>query len=277
MVSQAASTLAVGKLVLFLESSGRSKRTVQAYRSYAWRFMRSVSHEQEPTADELRQFMAKLSKSLRPQSLEVVQDVLRALYRANEWHFPLGKSDLPRVGQVNQPVLSRQDVRRMIQATRNFGDGEQKACLVLSTIYGLRRAEISQMCATDIGENTIFIRTLKRGVQRQHLVPSLVQRYLLDHDWRGCGLTKAWYIFHEICNLAGIRVPRGGNWHSIRRALATCLIENGASEINVARFLRWKISSGGGFGVLPAYVRISDDKVDEAIFAVHPFLSYWEL
>lgn len=265
-------TAAVENLVLSLQAAGRSPLTVENYQRYARRLM-AQTRGQQPTRHDIQRFMAAQAERQRPQSLRVVYYIVKQLHEVNDWQWPLRRGELPGAGQSNPPVLSISEVGRLVAATRTIGTPDQRAYLAVSTTYGLRRAEITSIRPGDINEK-IFIRTVKRGVQREHSIPPEVRGWIEGFEWTRLKTSQMSQRLADIYKLAGLYHRHGVGWHAIRRALATELIANGANEINVARFLRWKVSHG--FGVLPNYVRTPDEAIDEAIFSRHPFVRFWK-
>jgi len=54
------------------------------------------------------------------------------------------------------------------------------------------------------------------------------------------------------------------------------LILSEASALNVLRFIRWSdASTRGEFGMLMIYAKKDQERIDQEIFKVHPFLSWW--
>ncbi|GAI23855.1 unnamed protein product, partial [marine sediment metagenome] len=49
-----------------------------------------------------------------------------------------------------------------------------------------------------------------------------------------------------------------------------------ASALNVLRFMRWSDTSARGeFGALITYAKKDQERIDQDIFKIHPFLPYW--
>ncbi len=149
------------------------------------------------------------------------------------------------------------------------------AFVALSTIYGLRRGEMVNLKKTDINDH-LFINTAKGGTPTTHQIPDCIRPYL-----RAFEPTDARYmtrIFRRICRTCGIKIGSMYGWHSIRRALVTELILTNASALNIVRFMRWSDSGSfkGEFGMLALYAQKDQNKIDQEIFNVHPFLKYWE-
>lgn len=83
-------------------------------------------------------------------------------------------------------------------------------------------------------------------------------------------------MFHRMAAKAGINTGAGYGWHSIRRSLATELVLAEASALNVLRFMRWaEPSIQPELGMLAIYVKQDQERIDEEIFKIHPFLPYW--
>jgi integrase len=147
------------------------------------------------------------------------------------------------------------------------------------TTYGLRAGELFGVRKDDVHPNkhTIIIHTEKGGMLREHLVPNQIAPYVLKYDFPIVGYNRRFSIFQDIAAAAGVkRVPKKC-YHGVRHALVTALLaavdEDGReyfSDTQVFQFLRWK-----GGSMLSRYETPNFQKLDQKIFAHHPFLEFW--
>jgi integrase len=144
--------------------------------------------------------------------------------------------------------------------------------LALCTIYGLRASEVKEIGPGDIhldGSNSyVMIRTLKGGVPRAQPIPeALVPIFHVpfeDRVWEG----RLRREFHGLCKKAGVYRPKGASIHGLRRSVVTELYRVGLSHLSITKFMRW--SSGRGMGVLPTYVKVPTEELDNEVLAHHP-------
>ena len=74
----------------------------------------------------------------------------------------------------------------------------------------------------------------------------------------------------------GFEVGDGYGWHSIRRSLATELVNTDIATIKVLRFMRWSDASmKKELGMLALYAKREQELIDKSVFSVHPFLESW--
>ncbi len=205
---------------------------------------------------------------------------IRGAYWAVKLYFEsegwLWEAKLPKIKntQIIKPALPKEDIIKIILATNTRGTAEEKVYLALSTTYGLRRSEMANLSQQDFDfeENTIFIRTKKGGTPRKHFIPSQILNLLCQHDFSRVPSTS--YIsllFKRISGLAQLKIGGGTSWHGIRHRLNIELIEAGLPEITVLSFLRWKYKTS----MAQYYYTPELRGLDEQVFRVHPFLSYY--
>ena len=170
---------------------------------------------------------------------------------------------------VNRHIYKIEDVALLINSAKELG-GVYTKSMVFSTIYGLRRTEISKLSLTniDINNKTVKIKAAKKGKTITHAIPDEVIDYI-DNDIKFLSDSGMSRIFDKISNNAGLKIKHSG-WHSIRRSLVTELLFNGVSQETVLGFMRWKTHT-----ILDTY-HIRNPREDLIIFANHPFLNMWK-
>lgn len=234
----------------------------------------------------------KETKNYKQGSLNFVFRVIRTLYRRNglEWSFRRGEA--PQIGQrdENKPALDPDSIKQMIMAKERL-EADECAFLALSTTYGLRRSEMSQLKPEDVSikDRLIYIKTLRSGRQRFHLIPQEIIPILSSHDFsRKYSEFKMSQLFWSVVDKSGLQPLEAFDlgFHSIRRSLLTLLVRSGLDVLLVRNFLRWK---GGESSDMPSryyatsWVGVSGTKpvaeeavADEEVFKVHPFVKFFK-
>lgn len=170
---------------------------------------------------------------------------------------------------INRHIYKMNEINRLIHSSIELG-GIYTKSMVLSTIYGLRRTEISNLNIKNINieEKVIKIKAAKGGKNVQQLIPDIIVRYL-DNSIKFLSTSGMSRIFNEIANNARVNIKHAG-WHSIRRSLVSNLLLNGVPQDVVLGFMRWKTHT-----MLDIY-HIRDPREDIVVFAKHPFIDMWK-
>jgi integrase len=267
-------------------SEGKSQ-----YLKYARDFLEETAGLDRASIDA---YLQTLRRKFKPGTVNFHFRVIRRLFAVNEIIWPYRRGEGPSIGQRDEyrPQLSPRVVGMMINAARTDRLFPDEQCFVaLSTIYGLRREEISNLRPTDINlkSRAIYIATVKNGRERYHMIPPEIMPYLQAHDFAEVypvsTLTKR---FRRILAKSGAGELKGLRlgWHSIRRSSLDGLVNNGINILAARLFLRWKEATGDMAMPARYYGNVTIDlgeqapvleeaKGDEAIFEKHPFLSFW--
>jgi len=204
-----------------------------------------------------------------------------------EWQLR-PRRDLPPLveEELQRPLFTRTEVVRLITRARENCDERQCAMLALSTTYGLRRAELAQLALEDVDveAGTITIRTKKHGHLRTHLIPQEVKPWIESYSFKPLAPRSLSLIFTEICRRTGVERPPRSGWHSLRRTLDSELLfgvvppeeYRAMWPIYCYDFMRWRYRKEVEFGMHSIYGRLTPERVDRAIFSVHPFTPYWK-
>jgi integrase len=214
--------------------------------------------------------------------------VLKKIYGAIDLPYLVTTDDLPRgSAQPNISIMAPQDVLRMIAWVRDKGSPREVVYTLMSTVYGLRRIELSRLAAASFSDTigTVHIHTAKHGREHTHTVPEELRphiRIAIDQKALGYGPASLSHIFNDITKTAHIKTRDiGGNiqwgngregWHSIRRSLDTGLINNGIDMLKVRFFMRWTLDSRD---MAAYYYHASPAAIDKEVFEHHPFLGAW--
>ena len=252
---------------------------------------------------DVRQFLNKLeeedySKNYRRFCFYSIKLLFEAMDK--EWDLNPRK-DLPKKptkGESRTPVMTKDQVKAMIEYTILKGEPYEEFYICCATTYGLRRGEIQAIKPRDLKfeetrddgleEDTIYIRTKKGGEKKEQWIPPEIKPILKDYDFD----RKVWEfdisimndIFDDILQNVGIEKERGMGFHSIRRALRTEMGRalrdarekggTGLVESDIYQFLRWRTSDKEK-KLLSIYDKSDTIEGDKEIFKIHPFLEYW--
>ena len=259
---------------------GAKPSTKAQYLAHIKSFLKFIKNKKNPDRLDIFRYIKYLrGKGYKESYLDfIVRRPLKKLWIDGfELSWPLKSHEEPRENEedTTAPMLPNEDIIKLINWTRLFGENDKKVALALSTVYALRRHEITRVTKEDIDskESTILIRTAKKGRVRRHLIPTEIFGLLATYDFPQVSETALSTMFGEICSKAEIKRPEKAGWHSIRRAVDTYLVDQGLNDAVIDGFLRWKTS-----GIMRRRYYIKDDKdIDELIFkSHHPFLRYWK-
>ncbi len=149
--------------------------------------------------------------------------------------------------------------------------------ILLTTLYGVRRGEVYIASSKDVSfdEQTIFIRSLKKSVQRKHFIPTdLVDlfRIAFKTDRKPPDARYLNDMFIYLHAKAEVKRVKRRNIHSIRKTVASQLLMQGHNPVFVNDFLRWR----GGGTMLSFYANMDPIYIDVEIFKKHPLLEIWK-
>jgi integrase/recombinase XerD len=232
--------------ILLLEGHIRMKRysssTIVTYRSMLQLFLQYFS-EMNPTtitADDVTRFMNDFVLDLGYSASWQSQMITAIKTYFNLINNPIASDKLerPRRGRSLPKVLSKEEVRRILNGTGNI-----KHRMILWMIYscGLRRSEVLNIKLTDLDRdrNVLHIRQGKGKVDRVVPVSGKVwdkideyvqayspATYLFEGQKGGMYSAESVYnVFRSALKRAGVRKEVGV--HSLRHSYATHLHENG--------------------------------------------------
>lgn len=197
----------------------------------------------EVSVDQVKDFLQyaiterNLSVSYINQVISAVK-ILQKDVLGNEWESIRIKR--PRRIKKLPVVLSKEEVRSMIETTRNL-----KHRAVLAVIYsaGLRISEAISLRPSDIDSDRKQIRVLGKGNKYRYTLLSdntldmlriywrayKPERYLFEGQRRGEPISSETIqvVFKHACKKAGINKP--ASVHSLRHSFATHLLESGVN------------------------------------------------
>ena len=201
------------------------------------------------TTEQLREYLLYLlqQKKFAPRTYNTQVYALRFFYCVT-LRQPLRKLDLPttKVKESMPPILSIQEVERLIKATSNI---KHRALLMVAYSAGLRVSEVVNLQLTDIDSDrmTLHIRDSKNGKDRLVILSPKVLHVLREY-WKAChfktylfprrndittplSTASAQKVFKQAKEKAGIK--KEGGMHSLRHAAATHLLEGGVDLFRI--------------------------------------------
>ena len=255
----------------------REPSTIRVYAEFASRFAKYTRKQGNFTEDDALAYIDHLIASgYSDSSVRWTYYALKRTYKAVGCPFTVTLEDLP-LGlrrATERPVLSPDEVASLIAFARQRGNKAERFYLAMSTVYGLRRVELSRLTQESFVDSTVQVATAKHGTPRRHLIPGEIQPVVtaaLQANALGYSISGLTAMFRELHDKTGLNRGKLG-WHSIRRALDTQLLDAGLNYYSVRDFLRWKAPPSD----MPSlYHHSNPAEVDAAVFAVHPYIALW--
>lgn len=264
----------------------RAPGTLSSYMSTASIFLTWLEDHIPPSEMDLRRyFLAREEEGISARTRATEFSQIKKLFEANSWPWPFTKEDRPVAeGKPFAPAFTPGEVLQIIAGRENYSP-QENFYLALASTYAPRREEIGRITKRDIREHTVMIRTVKRGQQREHLIPEEIAPIVATWRPKERGARAISYSFQRIMEKSGLGRRPGWGFHCFRRTLETLLITNLAKNdypISMAgEYLRWsKERIGYSFlgtpmaGVYSHPEAVSGDPfyLDRVVFSVHPFL-----
>ena len=258
-----------------LMARGRTEATAKEWGAVAGEFAEVCGEKESYGRADLTTFLTHMrARDLKPSTIDKNLKSIRLLSQIQGWEFPKLTLKHPSPYDVTRPTLSKENVGDMIMWGKTLFTPHELCYLAISTTYGLRRAEMARLEYEDLRDGALTIHTAKGGRLTTHLIPPEITPYLLHfRNYKRESLSN---MFQRLASRAGMPTTAGYGWHSIRRSLVTELMLVDASPLDVLRFMRWSDSSARGeLRMLTVYAQMDQERIDQAIFDVHPFLPYW--
>jgi len=260
-----------------LMARGKTEPVAKEWAAVAAEFEQVCGTKESYARTEVTAFLTHLRKrGILQSTIDKDLKAIKLLAQIQGWEFP--KLSLRRVSpdEIRRTILSKDSIGSLITlGTQGLLSDTELCYLALATTYGLRRVEMVRLKPSSFpNEHHLIVDTAKGGSKTTHLLPPQIVPYLAS--FRHYEADTLTHMFHRIAQKAGLSTGAGYGWHSIRRSLATELTLSEASALNVLRFMRWSdASTRGEFGMLVIYAKKDQERIDEEIFKIHPFLPYW--
>ena len=263
---------------------GKTEAVAKEWGAVAAEFEQVCGEKESYTRTDVITFLTHLRKrGLKQNTIEKDLKAIKVVARVQGWGAGPKGEDFPKLqlrrvrpDEVRRTILSKETLGSMITLGKQGLLKDIELCyLALATTYGLRRVEMMRLKPSSFpDEHHLIVDTAKGGSRTTHLIPPQITPYL--SCFRRYEADSLTHMFHRIARKCGLKTGAGYGWHSIRRSLATELILSEASHLNVSRFMRWSDASvKGEFAMLAIYAKKDQDRIDEDIFRIHPFLSFW--
>lgn len=236
---------------------GLAESTFKNYTCNLRKFFEFCNHRPINELDEndVRRFLEHLivEKKLRPRTVNQHSSAIRFFFAVglnrnmNYLQIPLMK-----IPKSLPDVLTREEISRIIGVC---GNAKHKALLLLAYGSGLRTGEVESLRVRDIDskEMRIFVKGRKSNCDRYTVLPQATLDALRDYwriyrpnspeGWLFPGMRNIGHITRAAISLAFINcVEKTGIFkevspHSLRRAFATHMLEDGADIFKIKELL----------------------------------------
>jgi len=211
----------------------------------------------------------------KPSTLRIGFYALKYLFKLYSVEWTLTETEVfstrERRQRFPQPWFRKEEVIDIITRARKACDPQELAMLAISTIYGCRRSELSDIRKDDLDfeAKTITIYARKGGRVATQLLPDEIIPYLTNYDFPKLSVLRLSLMLNKILKET-IGPKEGYGWHSFRRSVATELKNAGIDEGDIYSFLRWSTGS-----ILATYIQTEPEQNKEKIFKKHPFIQLW--
>lgn len=269
-----------------LMARGKTEAVAKEWAAVVAEFELICGQKKKYTRADITAFLAHLRKrGILQSTIDKDLKAIKLLAEIQHWGAGPKGEDFPKLSlrrvspdEIRRTILSKDTIGSIITLGKQQLLSDTELCfLALATTYGLRRVEMVRLKPANFpDEHHLIVDTAKGGRKTIHLIPPQITPHLAYfRHYEADSLT---HMFHRIAGKAGLDTGAGYGWHSIRRSLATELILSDASALNVLRFMRWAdASTRGEMGMLAIYAKKDQERIDEEIFKMHPFLPYWGL
>ena len=242
--------------------------------------------------EDLRRFLIACSEELVASSRARLLSTLRSFFRflveeGQASGDPTASIAIPKRGRKLPPVLSVEQVVRLIETVAGSGPRQLRDRTILELLYGCG-CRVSELCGLDVtdldpGEGMILLRGKGR---KQRLVPvgepalEAVDRYLregrprllgrkptaallLNHRGGRLSRVSVWNLLKTAGRAAGL--PAAMSPHTLRHSFATHLLEGGA-DLRVVQ----ELLGHTDISTTEIYTHIDRAWLAEAWLAAHP-------
>lgn len=211
----------------------------------------------------------------KPQTLKMRFYALKFLFKLYNAEWTVTENEVfstrERRQRFPQPWFRKGEVINIIAGAKKTCDSPELAMLAISTIYGCRRSELSDIRTDDLDfeAKTITIYARKGGRVATQLLPDEIIPYLSNYDFPKLSELRLSQMLNKILKKT-VGPKDGYGWHSLRRSLATELRNAGVDDEDIYSFLRWSTGS-----ILGTYIQTEPRQNKEKIFSKHPYIQFW--
>ena len=246
------------------ENSRNDARWI-THKYFAWLGERGIENLRAADTEQIRKFMLDCSKTLSMNSMRNVRLYLAKLYA---YLYETGHSESDYATLLSFkisheakvfPALPKADIARMLDSIDRASIAGKRAyaAMMLGTVLGLRAVDVVNLKLTDIDWINGEIKILQSKTAKSVILPLTadVGEALQDYILNGRPATDSKKVFvrlkppykelsaavsigeiyRDCCKAAGLPVSK--RFHSLRRSLATSMINAGVSVYDVAQTL----------------------------------------
>ncbi len=269
---------------------GKSPFTITNYLTVAKRFLNFTGDKLPPSKRKLKRFFAQQEeKGISPSSQKFYFVVLKKLYAANSWLWPLSKKDQPKIlERLPITAFTFDEIKTLIKNRGNYSK-EERFYLALATIFGMSRLELAQVDSKDIKNGKLYIKPVQHGKGRWTVVPREIMPVIKEYHPRQLYVGTLSLIFKRTLIKSGLQEKRGCSWFSIRVALLerlrVALVQNELPISWADDYLRFREASIRSKRLDAARMAIYQDiestaqepyALNKIVLQVHPFISFWQ-
>ncbi len=273
--------------IKYLETLGRSGRTVEAYEADIREFLNFLG-DREPDVRNIRSYFRYLfEKGYSERTIRRKRSALSSFFKflmkmGLRKENPVSIIPAPKLPRTLPKVIPERELNEILDSWRpaNLRELRDKAIVELLYSSGLRASEIGRLKVEDINFERMEVKVLGKG-NRQAIVPigkraiDILRRYVekaglkggdyLFVNRKGQPISRAvvWYIvrksFEKIAALSSVHP------HLLRHSFATHMLNRGADIRTVQALLRHKTLK-----TTQIYTHVSLRKMKEAYQRFHP-------
>jgi hypothetical protein len=149
------------RVYMDLMARGKDTETARCWRRWTKKFEACCGSKDTYDRDDVIRYLCYLrEQGYRQSSIDVMVRSLKLLAQIQGWNFPRLAMPKVRDGDVRRPMFSHEEVCQMIRRGKEALSARELAYLALSTIYGLRREELTGLGRID---SKVTVETVKGG------------------------------------------------------------------------------------------------------------------
>lgn len=264
-----------------MRARGCTPLSVQGFVGAARRYMRFVGWEPSFSKAEVTKFLASLDP-YKGKTRHFYRAMLQTWFRAMElpWVFEKAKFHYDE-DETETACYTTSEMKEQIRKFRDRGSEECQFYMAIATYVGFRGVEMGRISNLSFlrqnGDLYIKVRTAKRrdGHHRLHRIPTELLPYVEPYVGRA-RVHQAWEmrtLYKLWCKEVNFDSVDGFNFHAIRHAVLTSLIERGIDSVMADSWMGWK-SGRKGSPVMAMYY-YKPQELEEKVLAKHPYIREW--
>jgi len=224
-----------------------SKNTIKTYTFFLRPFLEKIEDPKKTSLDEVKTYLADLIDRYSNKSRRLITSSIRFFFKriVNRPEIYVELS-VPKKGRKIPAVLSKKEVKRLIESTKN-----KKTKLIIKFLYcsGLRVSELVNLKKEDmdLNQNAGWVRDGKGAKDRlfkisgsiskelkYHIERNPENKYLFSKD-KPLSTRNVQYLIKKASEKAGIN--KNVTPHTLRHSFATHLLDNGENLAVIQQLL----------------------------------------